>query len=76
MDQRLRNFEGRSQQFWSSVLSGHLDLPTVGGDMLTLPKLDLERSLTRGTGRQAGEDIYIDEKTELEVYSFSNQEPM
>jgi len=29
MDQRLRNFEGRSQQFWSSVLSGHLDLPTT-----------------------------------------------
>jgi len=37
------------------ILSGHLDLPTVGGDVLTLPKL--ERSLTRGTGRQAGVDI-------------------
>jgi len=49
MDQWQRNFEGRNQQFWSSVLPGHLDLPTVGGDVLTLPKL--ERS-TRGTGRQ------------------------
>jgi len=49
------NFEGRSQQFWASVLSGHLDLQTVGGDVLTLPKL--ERSLTRGTVRKAGGDI-------------------
>jgi len=32
MDQRQRNFEGRSQQFWSSELPGHFDLPTVGGD--------------------------------------------
>ena len=55
MDQQQRNFDGRSQQFWSSVLSGHLDLPIVGGDVLTLPKL--ERSLTRGTVRQAGGDI-------------------
>jgi len=55
MDQRLRNFEDRSQQFWSSVLPGHLDLPTVGGDVLTLPIL--ERSLTRGMVRQAGGDI-------------------
>jgi len=52
MDQRQRNFESWSQQFWSSVLPGHLDLPTVGGDVLTLPKLEI--SLTRGTGRQAG----------------------
>jgi len=48
MDQQQRNFDGRSQQFWSSVLSGHLDLPIVGGDALTLPTL--ERSLTRGYG--------------------------
>ena len=52
MDQRQRNSEGRNQQFWFLVLPGHLDLPIVGGDVLTL-----ERSLTRGTVRQAGGDI-------------------
>ena len=41
MDQRQRNFEGRSQQFWSSVLSGHLDLLTVGGDVLSCESLHL-----------------------------------
>ena len=71
MDQRQRNFKGRSQQFWSSVLSGHLDLPTV----LTLPKLEIIDS-RYGTASWWRLETFVDEKTELEVYSFSNQEPM
>ena len=61
--------------FWSSALTGHLDLPTVGGHVLTLPKL--ERLLTGGTVRQVGGYICRPELTRRQsLNSFSNQEPM
>ena len=79
IDQRHRNFEGQSQQFWSSVLPGHLDLPIMppawqhGHRWRRWRRVETDEIGDHWLEVWGGKLVktFVNEKTEREVYSFT-----